>query len=203
MPAEPCARADVAKGQDADGEPLPARVLARLGTKRFRTDSLPVSMTYLADGKTLLQITGGKWYGGMSYGTLQYRDPLSGRLLREKQFSDNPPPQVACVSVAGNVFATSRSALDAARNWINFLGVFDLSSATQTMQMIVPGRGVDHNHLALSPDGRTLALGERSLNVIDIARHEQIAYKEYYVGEIISLAFSPDVRSYDRRTEWC
>ena len=184
--------ADAAKGQDVDGDPLPAGVVARLGTRRFRTDSLPVAMTYLADGKTLLQITGGKWYGGISSGALQYRDPLSGRLLREKQFSDGQPPQLACVSVAGNVFATSRSTLDAARNWINFLGVFDLSSAARKIQMIVPGRGVDHNRLALSPDGRTLALGERSLHVIEVASQKEIAQKDFVGGEITSLAFSPD-----------
>jgi WD40 repeat protein len=184
--------AGAAKGQDVDGDPLPAGVVARLGTRRFRTDSLPVAMTYLADGKTLLQITGGKWYGGMSYGTLQYRDPLSGRLLREKQFSDNPPPQFACVSVAGNFFATSRSTLDAARNWINFLEVYDLSSGTQKMQTIVPGRGGDRNHLALSPDGKAIALGERSLHVIDIASQKEIAQKDFVGGEMTSLAFSPD-----------
>ena len=183
--------AGAAKGQDIDGDPLPAGVVARLGTKRFRTDSSPVAMTYLADGKTLLQIAGRKWYGGMSSGALQYRDPLSGRLLREKQFSDTPP-ELACVSVAGDVFATSRSTLDAARNWINFLAVFDLPSSAQKMQMIVPGRGVEHNHLALSPNGRTLALGERSLHLIDIASQKEIAQKDIVGGEITSLAFSPD-----------
>src|SRR5436190_11308304 len=67
-------------GFDIDGEPLPAGVIARLGTKRFRggeerTAGRPEQLNFLSDNKSLVQVTANGW--------LKQRDALSGRLLRQ------------------------------------------------------------------------------------------------------------------------
>jgi WD40 repeat protein/beta-lactamase regulating signal transducer with metallopeptidase domain len=171
-----------ASGQDIDGDPLPAGVIARLGSKRFRPGSRPIALSYLADGKTLAQITDG--------GRLQHWDPVSGRLLSELQFAKGESPS-AVAAHNNNLVATGGFGVDGDPfGLLNSLWVFDLSSGARTMEMTIDDRSI--GHLALSPDGRTLAFGGNKLHLIDVAKQSEIASREFDRREIQSLAFSRD-----------
>jgi WD40 repeat protein/beta-lactamase regulating signal transducer with metallopeptidase domain len=191
--ADGSAHSTVAAGKckDIDGDPLPPGVIARLGTKRFRSYSLPVAMSYLADGKTLVKLTGGAWYGGLTAAAIEFWDPTSGRLLRETPIR-SLPPTCGSVSIAGNAIATCRSTLADARTWTTTIEVFGLETANQKMRLELADRPTDHPQLALSPDGRTLAFGGRSLHVIDVATGKEKFDKDIFGDRVRSLAFSSD-----------
>jgi WD40 repeat protein/beta-lactamase regulating signal transducer with metallopeptidase domain len=173
------------KGKDIDGDALPPGAISRLGSKRFRTGREPEALVYMADGATLAQITGGAWSGW-----LQHLDPKSGRLLREIQFSTGNATPRAAIASAANVFVSSHWAVDNANKATNFFDVFDLTSGEKKMEFTTPDRPIEH--LALSPDGRTVAYGDNKVHLVDLATKKEIASREPAGRRVDSLAFSQD-----------
>ena len=85
-PAEAATNLAAKAGFDIDGDPLPPGVVARLGSKAFRSGQekraqQPDQICFLPDNKTLVQATG--------EGRLEYRDATSGRLLRQSEPFEN------------------------------------------------------------------------------------------------------------------
>ncbi len=177
--------AGAAKGQDIDGDPLPAGAIARFGTKRFRAGVEPNGMTFADAGKTLVQIT--------RDGRLKSFDPNSGRLVRERRISKhdfgNEPAAFGGGLVAACGFYTE--AVDGERQrFVNFLAVFDQATGDQKFE--TKTESGNRARLALSPDGRTLAYGDRTLHLVDTSNGAELLNKDMAGGKIESLAFSPD-----------
>jgi WD40 repeat protein len=177
--------AGAAKGQDIDGDPLPTGAIARLGTKRFRAGVEPNGMTFADAGKTLVQIT--------RDGRLKSFDPNSGRLVRERRISKhdfgNEPAAFGGGLVAACGFYTE--AVDGERQrFVNFLAAFDQATGDQKFETTTESG--DRDRLALSPDGRTLAYGDRTLHLVDTSNGAELLNKDMAGGKIESLAFSPD-----------
>ncbi|HEV2971383.1 MAG TPA: M56 family metallopeptidase, partial [Pirellulales bacterium] len=178
-------RAGAAKGMDIDGDPLPAGVIARLGTKRFRPAREPVALTYGDDGKTLVQVTSDGW--------LQRWNPTSGRLLGENRLWEHQIPRNSAAFGGGRAGAFGWHFDDERGENVPWLGVFDQSSERRLLQLNLGKQwGV---HLALSPDGKTLAYGRDKVQLVDIDRQAEIASRDIGVRSIESIVFSPDGKS--------
>src|SRR6478672_4191277 len=85
-PDEAATHLSAKPGFDIDGDPLPPGVIARLGSKAFRSGQekraqQPDQVCFLPDNKILVQATG--------EGRLEYRDATSGRLLRQSEPLEN------------------------------------------------------------------------------------------------------------------
>ncbi|HEV2971475.1 MAG TPA: M56 family metallopeptidase, partial [Pirellulales bacterium] len=173
------------KGMDIDGDPLPAGVIARLGAKRFRTARQPVALTYGDDRKTLVQLTSDGW--------LQRWDPTSGRLLNEKRLWEHQIPRNSAALGIGRVAACGSYFDDERGENVHWLGVFDQSSQRRILQLNLGEQW--GQHLALSPDGRTLAYGRDKVHLVDIDRQTEIASRDIGVRSIESIVFAPDGKS--------
>jgi WD40 repeat protein len=177
-------------GQDLDGDPLPAGAIARLGTKRFRLFRAPVAVTFVSDGKLLAVTTGDGW--------LQHWDPTTGKLVREKRFSDHPvadrpsaalAPGQLTVAVHGSYTDEDQRR---AINWIRLVSQFSAASAAKLeLKDRAPVEA-----LALAPDGTTIAYaGDNLLHVIDAVAQKELAKRPLNPQDgrrAESLAFSPD-----------
>ncbi|HEV3417453.1 MAG TPA: M56 family metallopeptidase, partial [Pirellulales bacterium] len=178
------------KGTDVDGDPLPVGAIARLGTKRFRSDCRPVALTYLADGKTLAQIA-----SDTSHAWLQHWDANSGRLLDEKALS-NHVFFARAASPAGNLVAIYNSHIDDDRNEsIESVRLLNLSSGERVFDIKIQERHSEH--LTLSPNARFLAYsgslagrGEM-LHLIDTGTQAELISRKID-DRVESMAFSPD-----------
>ena len=181
--AEPIAKA----GLDIDGDALPAGVVARLGTKRFRANRTPVAVSFIQGGNTLALTTKDGW--------LQHWDAASGRFLRERQFSEHPVAATAAAPDIGQrTIAVRGFYLDEGRrraiSWIGLVSQF-LSLPIAKVEV------EDQDELfplALSPDGATIACAGNRLHVINVRNGTEITPPHGVLedGSVNSLAFSPD-----------
>ena len=144
-----------------------------------------MGLAFAEGGKTLVQLT--------RDGRLQAYDPTSGRLLRERRVSKHEFGNEAAAFgggvVAGSGFYTESLEEDRQR-FVNFLAVFDLATGAQKFETKTESGSRDR--AALSPDGRTLAYGDRTLHIVDASSGAELFTKDMAGGRIESLAFSPD-----------
>jgi WD40 repeat protein len=177
--------AGAAKGRDIDGDPLPAGAIARLGTKRFRAGREAMGLAFADGGKALVQLTRDGW--------LQTFDPNSGRLLRERRVSKHDFGYESAAFGGGLVAASgwyTESVDEERQRAVNFVAAFDQATGGQKFETTTESGNRDR--LALSPDGRTLAYGDRTLHLVDTSNGAELLNKDMAGGRIESLAFSPD-----------
>jgi WD40 repeat protein len=170
---------------DRYGDPLPEGAVARLGTVRFRHPHWVSSVAVLPDGKTVLSAC---WDG-----SVHVWDMATGKEMRcfRRQIKDTPERQGA--SLVSAVLSPDGRRLIGVENRGD-IAVWDVATGRELY--CVHGRA--GFGLALSPDGRTLAVGwcgERGgqqvvLWDVETGKHlRELRGSDRYVS---ALAFSPD-----------
>jgi WD40 repeat protein len=163
---------------DSLGDPLPPGAIARIGSVRFRHFHEVGSLGYCDDGKVLLTATSEEpirlWEAasGKPLGTLPFRAVHDGNLPLSrdgKRLAVRASPGVHVIAVpSGKVLWT----LTWGKRAVHDIAV-----------------------LALSPEGRTLAVVFRNDNKIylyDVEAGKRRHVLQSHTDEVISLAFSPD-----------
>src|SRR6266481_8187652 len=123
---------------DQMGDPLPAGVLARMGTIRFRHGNQISSLAYAPDGKVLAS-------AGYD-NTLRLWDPVTGKELRKLGGSYNPLSSVSFSPDGKTIVAGS---------YDNVIRFWDAASGNLVRQFVNNQGGIQG--LIYAPDGRTLA----------------------------------------------
>ena len=186
--AESAANLTAKPGFDIDGDPLPPGVIARLGTKHFRTcreknGHEPNQLAFLPDNHTLVQVT--------SDGLVQQWDALTGR-----QLPNNPsvakPISTAASSADGRMLAIGGGQVDeATHEFTNSFRLIDATTGNERLKWEVAGRIT--RCLALSPDGGTAAWeNEDQVHVLSVAAQSEVATQQTGPGEVSPITFSPD-----------
>lgn len=147
--------------------------------------SLPVSVTFSPDGKTL------------AAGDFAVRlwDVATGRQTRQLRAPPDGFTQVA-FSPGGEILAVGGgSGADLLRSGIIGTGVVDLwNLATGRPIARLTARSGPVNTIGFSPDGKTLATGDRdgTVRLWNLASHRQIGEPITAPGSVHAVAFSPD-----------
>jgi RNA polymerase sigma factor (sigma-70 family) len=167
---------DTSQRTDRLGDLLPADVLVRLGTVRFRHGDLIKAAAYSPDG-TLLATAG-------QDGAVRLWDPATGKELAE--FRDPDLGDIRCIS-----FSADGKMLASAHRYGNLIHVWDVTTRKQLRAF---GRAVDV--VAFSPDGNLLATagigsGRDELCHWDVATGQMVLAGDTQ-EEMHKLAFSPD-----------
>ena len=168
---------------DRDGDVLPVGAMARLGSKRLRPDRDPVAITFLSDNKTIVLVSRTGW--------VQDWDAASGRMLREKRFSEREISNEAA-ALGGRLIPVSGFYIDEDRKapveWIGLVSQL----GTLALRMDTADRGI--RHMAISPEGHTLAYGGiNGVHLIDVENQKEIVTRQFGgPREVDYLAFSPD-----------
>ena len=195
--------AEGAQRTDLFGDPLPEGALARLGTIRWRHESL-ASLAFGSEGKTLIT-TGGD-------GTLRIWDVASGKEIRRLGPKPGPDAGHGREKMAqlfmfriGNSFSTLVISQDrnllASATGSRELSLWDLNTG-QKLRTLEPATVGSWRPVVFSPDGKTLVAEERSRGVslfdVESAKELRQLYKldrgnlaEFAVGRHLG-AFSPD-----------
>ncbi len=169
-------------GANAQAEPLPAGVVARMGTPRFRHGGPVLSMAYLSGGKVLA--TGG--YIGTRretrIGRIRLWDTATGKELR--QFQLKGTAHVAA-SPDGKTLAGADESEGVIYLWDAATGkeIRRLKSSRSGFGGILP--------VAFSPDGRRLVAGGHELRMWDVESGKLLHSLD---GEesVIQLSFSAE-----------
>jgi WD40 repeat protein len=173
-------------GFDIDGDHLPAGVIARLGTKQFRSGRdkkayEPEQLKFSADGNMLIQTIGAGW--------LQRWDAVSGRLLSQTRIAENASGAASSAD-GGSLAVGGWKTTDNPREVTNWFKLIDAATGKETLQWeVVEARS---EKLALSPDGHTVAWGKDTVHVLDVASQSEVASRLSEAGGIGSLTFTPD-----------
>jgi len=161
---------------DLYGDPLPKGAVARLGTVRFRADSL-LAMAWSPDSKMLAS-------GGIMT-EIRLWDVMTGK--EAGRFSE---------STSASVLAWSPDAKMIASAWEDensTIHVWDVVSRKEIRQL--DGKHKDGvKSLAWSPDGKTLASGgcDRTIHLWDPETGKEFRSLSGHEGSVESLAWSPD-----------
>jgi WD40 repeat protein len=179
----PAARAEplnLAPPRDAQGDPLPAGALARLGTVRFRSIKPIYSFSMSADGKLLVAHDG----EGVRLWDLE-----TGKVVRRFVAREGLLGCTVALSPDGKTFA--------ARRWLGGgvarqLVLWDVSTDKEVRRMERPAD--DYPCMAFSPDGKTLAATdwEKRVHVWDVGTGKEIKAWQAPRGCLPDLAFSAD-----------
>lgn len=181
-PEQPQEQAGQRARTDRYGDPLPPGVRARLGTVRLRAVMARLGLS--PDGKTIITVTGGRLVKSWDAGT--------GKLLQQRElpvrFSSY---HESYLSSDGRFLIIQEEDFDAP------IDIWDVP-AGKRLHRLRPPRGQWHPMSALSPDGKTLAVGEggpiknkRVLRLWDLESGKQRELKGH-AGTFQNLAFSPD-----------
>jgi WD40 repeat protein len=125
--------------REAQGDPLPAGAVARLGTARFRHAGEVTTVVYFPDGKTVAS-------GGMD-DTIRLWDTATGKELRRFEGTH------VALAPDGKKWATWSTNIAEAKN--PKLRLWDVSTGRQLHEFVRPGRFT----AVFSPDSKILALG--------------------------------------------
>jgi WD40 repeat protein len=152
---------------DLHGDPLPPGALARLGTTRWRHSADVTFVAFRPDGKTLLTAADDN--------TIRLWDLGSGKEIRRFV----PPQPVAVPQLPGK---KGKAAADQEA---------EIQAAVQVM--MVGGNADSGFHLALAPDGKTLAANNG--NTIQLWEVDTGKELRQIQGPSSGLLFSPDGRA--------
>jgi RNA polymerase sigma factor (sigma-70 family) len=164
---------------DLHGDPLPAGVVARLGTVRFRHGSQVTGLAFAPDGKTIISCAYDR--------TIRVWDVSTGR--EAKRFAEP----------VGSFLALRASADGrriAARSYTGDLRYYDIAGGRLHTLNKSNGIPTDFGHvgIALSPDGKTLAVSQGTdVRFLDMAT--DTALREPWGGhkaKVQSVAYSAD-----------
>jgi RNA polymerase sigma factor (sigma-70 family) len=170
---------------DQYGDPLPDGALARLGTTRFRHPHFVTGVAFAPDGKTLASTC--------CDGAVRLWESNTGKEFR--RFTRTPNPILGQGEVTFNGAAITRDGtlLVAIEN-LDTAHVWDLASGKEVRQL----KGRYAFGMALSPDDRTLAIGEsgelagRQVSLWDLATGRLLRVFGARGRPVSALAFSPD-----------
>jgi RNA polymerase sigma factor (sigma-70 family) len=190
-PAQAEAAAELKKGAalahtDRYGDPLPAQVVARMGTLRFRQGHTIESVVFTRDGKGLVA-SSADW-------TVRMWDPATGREIR--RLGDRADRgECLAVSADGQILACG-----------NDEGVIRLWDPASGRELRRFGTNTQHLEcLAFAPDGKTLASGsvDAATRLWDVATGKEVPTFQAapllepttHLGHrraVLTLAFAPD-----------
>ena len=165
---------------DRFGDPLPDGAIARLGTTRLRQGEGVRNLNFSADGKTLLSAD--------SRGVNVW-DAATGRPLR--RFGDPQGRQYTSIAVSQDCRTVALMRHDGVEGQIE---IWDAAAGTLLRQFFA-GRFPE---LALSPDGKTLAVrpldgrDEKSLQLWDATSGEKRHHLRGHQAALNDFAFSGD-----------
>jgi RNA polymerase sigma factor (sigma-70 family) len=160
---------------DAQGDPLPAGAISRLGSLRMRHGRFVDYVRYLPGGKTLLSM------GGDS---VRIWDVATGEQVRElPRETIGMPDPVAPLSPDGKLLVTVGE---------SGIGLVDVATGKKTRTL---GSG-GYTAARWSPDGKLIAAHTRDLpgavEVLEVATGRQLWSKSFDRLPLFVLAFSPD-----------
>jgi RNA polymerase sigma factor (sigma-70 family) len=187
-PDKPAAEEPAPVRRDFYGDPLPERVVARLGTERLRHGSPVFSVAFSPDGKTLAS--------GSQDNTLRLWKVADGKeLLRIEDDLGDKAGFLGTDSIYRVAFAPDGKTLAATslnyplRLWDVTTGKLRRRFDTQVRQSL---------WLAFSPDGKTLAYDgrDRTIRLAEVATGKEVLRLNGSDKEDVQcIAFSPDGRT--------
>ncbi|HZU34461.1 MAG TPA: PQQ-binding-like beta-propeller repeat protein [Gemmataceae bacterium] len=169
---------------DRYGDPLPEGAVSRLGTLRFRQPFWVSGLAFTPDGKTLAASC---WDG-----TARLWDPATGKQKRCLRRLPNPIPGQGRVAFLGVAVTPDGKQVVAVENH-STVHVWEIATGKEVRRL----EGHYGFGMALSPDGKTLAVGESGESgtqfvLWDLATGQQRHVFGAAKLPVSALAFSPD-----------
>jgi WD40 repeat protein/beta-lactamase regulating signal transducer with metallopeptidase domain len=184
--AQPATLSDAKASNDstsAADEPLPAGAIARLGTTRFRPTRMALGVSFLPDGRTLVQTTGD--------GHLEYWHAELGLLLRTVRLSGGRAT-AAHHSANGRFIALRGFEPNERQRRLSYwVKLIDAATGGELMSLDFPTfRG---EQIAVSADGSAIIGDDERLCIIDTKARSEVRTRRLE-DQPRSMALSPDAK---------